>query len=363
MVSAPASAGSARPIADEGVSRAPRSDEIRGVNALPSIPGLETQLGGVFYLHGEDHFRKDQSVRALVDAHLDPATSDFNYDPVRGGETDAETLASLIATPPMMAEWRVVVVREVEGLASSKHARDLLVDVAAGPPPGLALILSCTVPSGSKAKFYRELARLARSVEFRAITEADVPGWIMNRAREAHDVEFEIDAARALGTAIGTNLGVLAQELEKLVDFVGDRRTVTLEDVRAAGTRLPSQDRWRWFDLVGERRFEDARRAVPVLIGQGESGVGLVIGLTTHFLRIGIALEKGAGGLEAVLPYHQKFLAKRVAGQARRWSIGEVDAALSGLLDVDRLLKASPHTDEHFLESWLLGLRVRAEAA
>jgi DNA polymerase-3 subunit delta len=333
------------------------------VNAPASIPGLGKQLGGVFYLHGEDHFRKDQTLRALIEAHLDPATKDFNFDPIRGGETDAERLASLIATPPMMAEWRVVVVRDVEGLANSKHAREVLLGIAQKPPPGLALILSCTVPSGSKAKFYKELARLAQSVEFRAITDADVPGWLMKRAREEHDVEIDIDAARALGVAIGTNLGVLSQELEKLSDFIGDRKTITVDDVTAAGTKLPSQDRWRWFDLVGERKFEDARRGVPILLGQGDSGVSLAIGLATHFLRLGIALEQGPGGLEAALPFHQKFLAKRVAAQSRGWSVAEVDRALAGLLDVDRLLKASPHTDEHFLESWLLGLRVRAEAA
>ena len=333
------------------------------MNAPVSIPGLGKQRGGVFYLHGEDHFRKDLALRALIETHLDPATKDFNFDPIRGGETDAETLASVIATPPMMAEWRVVIVRDVEGLANSKHAREVLLNVAGNPPPGLALILSCTVPSGSKAKFYKELARLAQSVEFRAITDADVPGWLIKRAREEHDVEIDVDAARALGVAIGTNLGVLSQELEKLSDFIGDRGVITVADVTAAGTNLPSQDRWRWFDLVGDRKFEEARVGIPILLGQGESGVGLAMGLTTHFLRLGIALEKGAGGLEAVLPFHQKFLAKRVAAQGRSWSVAEVDRALAGLLDVDRLLKASPHTDEHFLESWLLGLRVQAEAA
>ena len=136
-----------------------------------------------------------------------------------------------------------------------------------------------------------------------------------------------------------------------------------MADVEAAGTRLPSQDRWRWFDLVGDRKFEEARQALPVLLRQGETGVGLVIGLSTQFLRLGVAAEEGAAGLEQVLPRHQRWLAGRVATQARRWNVTEIDAALAGLLDVDRLLKASPHTDEHFLEAWLLGLRVRAEAA
>lgn len=332
-------------------------------SSLDAFPGLGDSLGGVFYLHGEDHFRKEEAVRALVDAHLDPATRDFNLDPLRGTEVDGETLASTLATPPMMAEWRVVVLREVEGLASSKKARDELIGMAESPPPGLALILSCTKPSGSRAKFYTELAKHARSVEFRTIREDDVPGWLMSRAEAQHGVEIEADAARALGSAIGTDLGVLSQELEKLVHFVGDRKTIGVDDIEAAGTKLPTQDRWRWFDLVGERRFEEARRTLAVLFGQGESGVGLVIGLTTHLLRLGIAAQRGRRGLEDALPRHQKWLAKRVVGQARRWTVEEVDDALDGLRDVDRLLKASPHTDEHFLESWLLGLRVRAEAA
>ena len=52
-----------------------------------------------------------------------------------------------------------------------------------------------------------------------------------------------------------------------------------------------------------------------------------------------------------------------VASQAKRWTLWEIDLALSSLLDVDRLLKASPHSDEHFVESWLLGLMVYSGAA
>ncbi|HUF75956.1 MAG TPA: DNA polymerase III subunit delta [Longimicrobiales bacterium] len=331
--------------------------------SLEAFPGLKGARGGTFYLHGEDQFRKEEALRALVDAHVDPGLRDFNLDLLRGTEVAPETLASVMATPPMMGEWRVVVLREVEGLASAKRARDELLRVAADPPPGLTLIMSCTVPKGSKAKFYSDLARGTQSVEFKAVTDADVPGWLMERAAEVHGVEVEVVVARALGAAIGTDLGILARELEKLSELVGERKRITLEDVERAGTRLPSQDRWGWFDLVGERRFEEARVGLRTLIGQGESGVGLVIGLTTHLLRLGLAVGKGSAGLEAALPVHQKWLARRLRDHARRWSGPEIDHALAGLRDVDRLLKASPHSDEHFLETWLLGQRVLAEAA
>ena len=234
--------------------------------------------------------------------------------------------------------------------------------MAANPPPGLAFIMSCTVPKGSTAKLYAELARASHSVELKAMSEADVPGWILERAEAAHGIEVDVDAARALGAAIGSNLGVLARELDKLAAFVGDRRRVTIEDVRAAGTKLPEQDRWAWFDLVGAREFEDARGALGTLLGQGESGVALVIGLATHLLRLGIAVEQGPRGLEDLLPPHQKWIARKMKDH-RKWTMPEIDTALAGLLDVDRLLKASPHTEEHFLEVWLLSQRVVAEAA
>ena len=333
------------------------------MNPLSEYAGLDKARGGVFYLHGADDFRREEVVRALVDAHLDPATRDFNFDPLRGSEVDAETLASVLGTPPMMADWRVVVVREVEGLAGSARARDILLASVARPAPGLALVLSCTVPEGSKAKFYKDLEKSARSVEFRPITAEDVPGWLMERARERYEVEMDVDAAQAVGTAMGVDLGILAQELEKLVRYVGDRKRIALADAEAAGTRLPRQDRWRWFDLVGEARLDDALDALGTLLGQGETGVGLVAGLTTQFLRMGIVGEQGPGALEVILPPKQSFLARRLVAQARHWRPAEIDAALAGLLRADRLLKASPLPQEHFLEEWLLTLLARKAAA
>lgn len=333
------------------------------MNVLDDI-GLSKPGGGVFYLHGGDEFRKDEAVRALVDAHLDPATADFNLDPLRGGDVEGEQLASVIATPPMMAQWRVVVVRDVEALASSPKTRQILLDAAESPPPGLALILSCTVPERSSAKFYKELARLARSVEFHPVAEADVPGWLMERARAQYDLELDVEAAQALGSAIGSNLGVLTMELQKLADFIdSDTRTVTLADVEAAGTSLPAQDRWGWFDMVGQGRFEEALERLPIMLAQGESAVGIAIQLTTHLLRVGLVVEGGVEALQGTLPRHQQWLAKKFVGQARGWRSVELDAALEGLLRVDRLAKSAPVPDQHLIEEWLLVLMARRKVA
>ncbi len=324
---------------------------------------MSRSLGGVFYLHGGDEFLKERSTRALVERHLDPGTRDFNYDILRASETNLETLASVIGTPPMMAEWRVVVVRDVQAYAASAKAKKVLLSTAASPPPGLALILVGTVPSGSKAKFYKELASATQSKEFKPITPDDAPGWLIEWAKERYDVTLEPSAATGLVAVAGNNLGILDQELAKLSEMVETGQPIRIADVERAGTRLPSQNRWDWFGLVGSKQFGEALNAVPVLIEQGESGVGLVIGVSAHLLRIGVLLTGGVTALESALPSHQRWLAKRLQSQAGRWTVPELDEALLGLRRADRLLKASSFGDGHLVEEWLLARMVTARSA
>jgi hypothetical protein len=106
-----------------------------------------------------------------------------------------------------------------------------------------------------------------------------------------------------------------------------------------------------------------ATHGLAILIRNGESGVGLTLALTTHLLRIGLALGGGRGALEAALPPRQQWLARRYREQARRWTLADIERALAGLASVDRMLKSSPVTDAHWLESWLLEQASRAEAA
>ena len=319
-------------------------------------------LGGVFFLHGADAFRREEGVRTLIDGHVDPAVRDFNLDQLRGGDVDVDTLAPILATPPMMAEWRVVVIRDADPLAASSRARALLLEIATTPPPGLALVISGDT-SSSSAKLWKELKKKARSVGFATVSLDDVPGWIVERAREGFGLEVEEAAARALAHAVGTDLGILAQELAKLKEFTEGSRAVTRDDVAAVGTYLPAQDRWEWFDLVAGRRFEEATAALPVLLSQGESGVGLTLALGTLFLRLGVVADQGPRALHALLPPHQQWLAKKLLRLADRWPVDELEKAVAGLLRVDRLLKSSPLPEDLVLEEWLLGLQARGMEA
>jgi DNA polymerase III subunit delta len=309
----------------------------------------------VFFLFGQEEHLREAAAREIVAAHLDPATRDFNLDEVRATEVALETLGSLIQTPPMMAEWRVVIVRDTEALSATATPRALLEAVVGNPPPGLVLVLIGD-PGKSTARIWKTVKDRATSVEFPRLSDADMPGWLMGWAERA-GLTLEVGAARALAAAVGPDLGAAVREMEKLREYVGDRPAITRADVVAVVGAIPRQDRWEWIDAVAEGRFDEARAGLPVLLDMGETGVGLVIGLGNQFLRLAVCKAGGRGALESRLPGNQKWLARRVEAQARHWTADDLEGALDHLWRADRLLKSAPLTDLQLMEELLLRLQ------
>lgn len=318
--------------------------------------------GGVFLLEGDEEFLKEEAAQALIDAHIDPATRDFNLDILRGPDLEPDTLLSICHTPPMMAEWRVVVVRDAQALAANARTRAALDTLLTKHVPGLALLLLAQLPDRNRAKTWDAVARSATVLRFPRPAAEELPDWAIARAAE-DGITLEAQAARALAAAVGAELGVLIRELDKLRDYVGERNRITRADVEALVGHIPHVTRWDWFDTVGSGKLDQARRDLPALLNAGESGVGLVIGLGTHMLRVAIAVSGGERALSDALPPHQRWLARRIAQQARAWSVESMHGALDDLLRADRLLKSAPLTDWQIMEELMLRLRGRSAKA
>lgn len=323
---------------------------IRKLPALLAAP----PAAAVFFLYGDEDHLRDQAATEIVAALLDPATRDFNFDQLRGSEAGAEEIASMAATPPMMANFRVIVLRDAQGL--SPKAREVVEAIAAAPPPGLVFVIAAQIPSGSRAKFYTTLQQRALSIEFPAVSPLDLPGWLIDRASQEYSKELELDAARGLVGAVGGQLGILAGELAKLVAYVGERPRIGAEDVVAVSGYIPRSDRWKWFDLVIEKRFGEALTDLPDLLAAGENGVGLVIGISSQIMRVGLAIAGGSEALERELKGFQRRLAGRISATARLWTPGEVELAVEELLRTDRLLKSASMTDRQAIEELVLRL-------
>lgn len=310
---------------------------------------------GGWFLHGDAARLRDEAARQLVDAAVDPATRDFNFDQFRAEDTSAEQLASTLAMPPMMAERRVVCVRDAERLSPS--TRKVLQSALGKLPADIVLIITATIPKGSRAAFYRDLKSSCRTLEWTAPRSAEVPGWIRDRAKRRWGVDLSPRISQLIAGAVGEDLSRLDAELEKLSTLPEAERTETRIVELVPRTRRI--DRWTWLDLVAGRDYSRALRELDDIL-TSERGVGLVAGLVEHHLLLGLAVEKGAGGLRKVLTEtgrgYLSWKANAYAKQASLWSSEEIDMAMRMLYRADGHLK-SGGTDRAVLGELLLDLQ------
>ena len=314
------------------------------------------RLGGSYFLEAEDPFLRDAAITRLVEAHLEGGSPDFDLDQLSGDEADAASLAARLDTPPMISPFRVVIVRAAQGLSPS--ARSVLEDAIGREVPNRLLIVAAEVPRGSKAKFYDKLRKGCSTVSLATPGPSELPGWLAKRARSVHGVELDMRAAQLLASGIGGRLGVLARELEKLVDFVAPETRIDLEQVRAAVGALPEVDRWQWIDKVVERRIGEALAELPALLDSSESAVSLIGAVAEALIRVGLA-RGGSAVLTEVLKrdgsYKNLRWKVRVYNQqARGWTDEGLVGALAELLRADRLIKSGGLSDRAALEEALL---------
>ena len=76
------------------------------------------KIAPVYYLMGEEDYYIDRLSDAIVDAVLAEEEKDFNLDIVYGAETNVDKVIELAHAYPMMAERRVVLIREAQAIRS-----------------------------------------------------------------------------------------------------------------------------------------------------------------------------------------------------------------------------------------------------
>ena len=346
------------------------------------------EFAPVYYLWGDDDFRKGEAATRAMTAAVPAAVRDFNAEVHRAGELDAGTLESVLGTPPMMADRRVVVVRDAGTL--KKEARRVLDQYLKHPAENTVLILVAAA-GGQPDTTLREHAT---AVEYEALTGDRLPRWIAHRASEQH-ATLTSEAAALLQQAAGPELAALAAEVDKLVSYArgaasapgapvnasADVRTVTI-DADAVAAVVGVRRGETLSDLLDRIAARDAAGALAliehVLSQPKTSAVSVVMALSVQTLAIAWGRARRDEGLPSGRLGGEYFTLLKETGAypmrpwgeavatwtaaVDRWSPAALDRALDALLATDVALKDTRlSTDEQLIASLVLSMCASAE--
>ena len=329
-----------------------------------------------YYFHGPEDLLKDEALRAILDRALDPSLRDFNLDQRGAAQLDADALFGLCTSLPMMAERRVVVLREVEALKRKPKVRTALLDYLSRPAPDTVLVLIQGANEDSEDK---EIAKAAVTVACTPLPADRVIRWLDRRAK-AVGVELPEDAAHHLVRAVGGELATLAAELEKLAALPAGE-PLTVERIGELVGVRHGETIFDWRDAVLDDRTGPAVRLLgPLLDQSGTSGVKLVTMLGTTMIGVGVARShydrrlRGRQLDDAVFNVIRRCRVYGLLGWgeektrwvrwAPTWPAERVADGLRSILAADRALKGTTISDERgILTDMVLHLATSQRAA
>lgn len=310
------------------------------------------------YLWGDDEWAMERVIESMAAELARDSGAPPERWRVSGREATANAIGERVATAPMFGGGTLAVVADPAPLVRSKALRSALDGVIASLAPGNALVfLEFDTSDGRKRP--KSLTELESGVvqaggtvrPCRAPSVGEMPSWVVGRAREL-DVEIAPDAARELARRVGAvvsegdvdrrQMGAMAvRELEKLRLYRG-AEVVTADDVRALVAEVVPDSLWALSDAVALRRAERAGPALDRALESQPEPVLLTL-LHRRLRELLIAADARSTGVRPAelvkLIGGNPYVVQRRAEQSAAWTVAELQSAIEGLLELDRMAK------------------------
>ena len=332
------------------------------------------------FVGDEAFFRKrfrDAILEHLVRADL----RDFSLFEFDLAETDLAEVLDRARTPSLMAPFQVFFVRGVKhlfGRGSNEEKLAAIEEYCKNPNPDALVVFVAdhiSIPADVRRMEMQDTERYHRIretmgqycgiVELARVEEGDAVRWISEYCA-SQNVKIEPDGARELVDALGGDMMMISNELEKLILYVGDKKRITLGDVETMVLAAKQRSLYELTDAISSKDRVRALETLDAMLTSGdgeEAAIGHIYMLAKTFRQMLVILERNVRDqrmLWAALWQGFRvppFAAEDIIKQARRYkNRRELTRAIRLVAKADLALRSNPVSKRMVLERLIMEL-------
>ena len=339
------------------------------------------KLRPVYVFVGDEVFFRKRCRDAILEHLVTPDLRDFSLFEFDLAETDLAEVLDRARTPSLMAPFQVFFVRGVKSLfgrGSNEGKLAAIEEYCKNPNPDAVLIFVAdhiSIPADArrmeltdKERYERireSLGQYCAIIELARVEEGEAVRWIGEYCA-TRQVKIEADAARELVDALGGDMMMISNELEKLILYVGDKKRITLGDVETMVLAAKQRSLYELTDAISARDRVRALQMLDAILTAGEgdeAAIGHLYMLAKTFRQMLVILERNVRDqrmLWAALWQGFRvppFAADDIIRQARRYkSKRELTRAIRLVAKTDLALRSNPPNKKLVLEKLVLDL-------
>jgi DNA polymerase III subunit delta len=353
------------------------------------VSELESRrLRAAYVFVGDEAFFRKRFRHAILE-HLVPADlRDFSFFEFDLAENDLAEILDRARTPSLMAPFQVFFVRGVKNLfgrGSNEQKLAALEDYCKNPNPDALLVFVAdhiSIPADVRRMEMQDKERYQRIretmgqycgiVELARVQESEAVRWISDYcAGRGVGVKIEADGARELVDALGSDMMMISNELEKMILYVGEKKRITLADVETMVLAAKQRSLYELTDAISSKQRVRALEVLNAILmsGEGEeAAIGYIYMLAKTFRQMLVILERNVRDqrmLWAALWQGFRvppFAADDIIKQARRYkSRRELTRAIRLVAKADLALRSNPVSKRMVLERLVMDLTTEPE--
>jgi len=170
----------------------------------------------IYFLHGEEPYFIDVLTKAIQDNALEESERDFNQSILYGKDAEVLSLISELKSYPMMAERRLVILKEAQYFKSIEQLESYLEN-----PANSTIFVICYKYKTFDARKKTLKNALKNGVVFKSekVKEYQLAEWIQQYIKTT-GYELNSKACMLLIESLGNDLGRIVKELEKLAILI-----------------------------------------------------------------------------------------------------------------------------------------------
>ncbi len=346
------------------------------------VSELESRkLRAAYVFVGDEAFFRKRFRDAILE-HLVPTDlRDFSFFDFDLAENDLAEVLDRARTPSLMAPFQVFFVRGVKNLfgrGSNEEKLAAIEDYCKNPNPDALLVFVAdhiSIPADVRRMEMQDKERYQRIretmgqycgiVELARVEEGEAVRWISDYCL-SRGVKIDADGARELVDALGGDMMMISNELEKLILYVGEKKRVTLGDVETMVLAAKQRSLYELTDAISAKERVRALEVLDAILlsGEGEeAAIGHIYMLAKTFRQMLVILERNVRDqrmLWAALWQGFRvppFAADDIIKQARRYkNRRELTRAIRLVAKADLALRSNPVSKRMVLERLVMDL-------
>ncbi|MFC2003266.1 DNA polymerase III subunit delta, partial [Chloroflexota bacterium] len=319
-------------------------------------------MGGtlLYILMGRDEFSLRESLEELKRGIGDQDLLSVNTTVLDGQQVTLTQLRTICETVPFLGEGRLVIVKGLlerfEPKSKSGGQKTTRITNQGGEykvlstyitqlPDSTILVLIEGEIVGSNP-LLRELSGKAKVKSFPLLRDSQLRQWVQQRVK-AEGGSISPQAVNLLTRLVGSNLWIMANEINKLVLFTSGRR-IEEEDVRVTVSYAQEASVFAMVDAILEFRAGVAEQFLQQLLREGAAPAYLLVMLSRQVRMIVRAKELSSQGqskmeIQKRIGLTSEFALRKVLEQAGRYPLVRLKEVYHKLLETDLSIKTGKY--------------------